>query len=186
MTYTKAQNLLINSTSQYRSTNYGKHPIDVFNIDEAVLNNKTYNNIMNSLNMLETNYNNTLEELDSLISEAQINYNNIKQQILLLDLLPTYTYSIPDKQDYIDLINEINTLVEECNKILSSILLDTLDSVAVYTSQLIINEVGTGINSIVNKQWLSNYFNSISLIPKIKPSSAALICNSSGEIQWQQ
>jgi len=161
MTYTKAQNLLINSTSQYRSTNYGKHPINVFNIDE-------------------------LEELDSLISEAQTNYNNIKQQILLLDLLPTYTYTIPDKQDYIDLINEINTLVEECNKILGSILLDTQSNVAVYTSQLIINEVGTGINSIVNKQWLSNYFNSISLIPKIKPSNAALICNSSGEIQWQQ
>lgn len=186
MTYTKAQNLLINSTSQYRSTNYGKHPIDVFNIDETILNNKTYNNIINSLNMLESNYNNSLEELDILISQAQSNYNNIKQDLILLELLPTYTYTIPDKQDYIDLISEINTLVEECNKILSSILLDTLDNMAIYTNQLIIDEVGTGINSVINKQWLNNYLNSISLVPKIKLSNATLICDSSGEIKWQQ
>lgn len=186
MTYTIAQNLLINSKAQYRSNNYGKHPIEVFDIDQTIINNKTYNNIIKSLEVLESNYDQSLEEIDLLILEAQNNYNVIKNEIKLLNLLPTYTYTIPNKDTYIAFINDINTLVEDCNKVLNSILNNTLNNLHVYTNQLIINEVGNSINAIVTKQWLSSYFNTVALIPKVKPENATLVCDSSGEIKWQE
>lgn len=186
MTYTKAQILLINSTADYRSTNYGKHPKEVFNIDETILNNPTYNSIIKSLYLLENNYDNSIDELDILISNAQTAYNTLVTQNSILQSTPIYTYSIPNKQTYINFISQINTLIEDCNKIIINILNNTVNYVSVYTSQLLITEVGTTLDALVNKEWLYNYFNNLPKIPKVRVINATLICNSAGEIEWQQ
>lgn len=186
MTQTIAQNIIINNKARNRKSNYGKHPIETFeDLDININNNKTYNAIQNKLDKLNTNYNNTIEELDTLISNARQIYTKLKEEEQLLNLVPIYTYNIPNKSSFLLLLRTINTLIEDCNKIINDILLKSVDANYTYNSSLIIEEVSPNILGIPNKSWLFNYLTTVNTIPKIKKANSILICNNNGEIVWQ-
>lgn len=185
MTQTVARNLIILNDSNYRRTNYDKHPLNVFtDIDKHVTSNNTYLQIIDKLNKLDSNYNNTIDELDILISNARQTYNILKQELELLELIDTYNYSVPNKYSFIDQLNTINTLIEDCNKIVNDILNNTVSNVYTYINPLILDEISTSVSALINKQWLSNYISSLALIPKVRPANAILICDSTGQVKW--
>jgi hypothetical protein len=186
MTQTVAQNLLINSKAQDRRTNYGKHSIETFdNLDISINNNKTYNSVRSNLELLEKNYDNTLEELDILISNTTQTYYRLKDEQNLLLLIDTYTYTTPNINTYTDLKTTINNLIQDCNVILNNILNTTVKDIAVYINPLLLLSINASLNAVVNKAWYFNYINTIPKIPKIRPANSILICDSNGEIRWQ-
>ena len=186
MTQTIAQNIIINNKAKNRKNNYGKHPIEIFeDLDQSINNNNTYNIIQVKLDKLEANYNNTIEELDSLISQSTQIYTRLKQEQQLLGLLPTYTYNIPNKSSFLLLLKTINTLIEDCNKIINDILSKSLNANYIYKNSLIIEEVSSDVLGIPNKSWLFNYLITLNRMPTIKKLNSILICNSEGKIVWQ-
>ncbi len=185
MTQTIAQNLIIVNNSKYRRTNYDKHPIEVFNdIDTHITTNKTYIELLDKLNRLDSSYNNTIDELDSLISDARQTYNILKQELELLQLIDTYTYNIPNKEPFITQLNTINTLLEDCNKIINNILNNTVNNVYTYINPLILDSISSSVNALISKQWLSNYISTLNLIPKVRPANATLISDNNNQIKW--
>jgi len=187
MTQTIAQNLIILNNSKHRKTNYNKHPIEVFSdIDDQVTSNNTYIDIINKINKLDINYNNTIDDLNNLISAARQVYTTLKQEQQLLSLIDLYTYTIPNKTSFIAQLNTINTLIEDCNKIVNNILNNTVSRVYTYINPLILDDISSNVNALISKQWLTNYLITLPLIPKIRPINAALICDSSGQVKWQQ
>lgn len=187
MTQTIAQNILINSRANNRRTNYGQHPLITFNdLDKIIINNTIYNTILNKLDKLEQTYDTTLEELDVFISDARQANLALQQDTDLLSLIPTYSYITPeDKASFIILINTINTLLQDCNNIINTINNKTVNNIYIYTNQVILNDISSSVNALVNREWLTNYINSLPKVPKAKRSNSTLICNSSGEITWQ-
>ena len=186
MTQTVAQNIIINNKAKNRKNNYGKHPIETFeDLDQSINNNSTYNIIQVKLDKLDANYNNTIEDLDRLISQSRETYTKLKQEQQLLNLLPIYTYNIPSKSSFLLLLRTINTLIEDCNKVINDILNKSLSTNYVYDRSLIIQEVSSDPLGIPDKTWLFNYLTSLNRIPNIKRANSILICNNSGEIVWQ-
>ena len=186
MTQTIAQNIIINNKANNRRSNYGKHPITTFtDLDSSINNNNIYNAIGVKLDKLESNYNNTIDELDSLISQARQIYSQLKEEEQLLNLLPLYSYTIPNKTSYLLLLKTINTLIEDCNKVINDILNKSVDSDYAYNNSLIINQVSSNVLGIPNKSWLFNYLATIDRIPKVKKTNSTLRSNSNGDIVWQ-
>jgi hypothetical protein len=187
MTQTIAQNILINNRANNRKSNYGQHTLGTFtDLDKSINNNITYNTILSKLNALDSVYDTTLEELNVLISDARQVSLKLQQDIDLLALMPTYTYVNPvDKAPYITLINTINTLLEDCNKVINNINNRTVSNIDVYTNQVILDSISLSVNALISKEWLASYLGSLPKIPKIKPPNATLICNNNGEITWQ-
>lgn len=185
MTQTIAQNLIILNDSNYRRTNYDKHPLNVFtDIDKHVTSNNTYLQIIDKLNKLDSTYNNTIDELDVLISNARQTYNILKQELELLELIDTYTYFVPNKEPFIDQLNTINTLIEDCNKIVNNILNNTVSNVYRYINPLILDEISSSALALINRQWLSNYISTLAIIPKVRPANATLICDNNSQVKW--
>ena len=185
MTQTIAQNIIINNKAQNRRTNYGQHPINTFTeLDSTIKNNNTYNSIQTKLDKLNNNYDNTISELDTFISDARQINSMLKQDQQLLELIPTYTYNIPNKSSFLLLLNTINTLIEDCNKIINNILDKTIDSDYIYTNSLTVEEVSANVLGIINRSWLFNYLSTINRLPTIKRPNSVLTCNSQGEIVW--
>lgn len=186
MTQTIAQNILINNKANNRKTNYGQHPLDTFtDLDAAINNNITYNTILNKLDKLESNYNSTLEELDTLISDARQVSLVLQQEKNLLSLIDTYTYIVPNKAPFITLISTINTLIQDCNSIINTINNRTVSNVYTYTNEIVLNVISSSVEALVTKEWLANYIGNLPKIPKVKRVNSTLICNSSGKITWQ-
>lgn len=186
MTQTIAQNILINSKANNRRSNYEQHPLTTFNdLETTINNNKTYNTILDKLVKLESTYNNTLEELDTLISDCRQVSLALQQEKDLLSLMPTYTYTVPNKEPFITLINTINTLIQDCNNIISNINTRTVNSVYIYTNQITLDAISSSVQALVSKEWLANYIGTLPKIPRIKKPNSTLICNNSGEITWQ-
>lgn len=186
MTQTIAQNILINNRANNRKTNYGKHPIGTFtDLDVVINNNTTYNTILNKLVKLESTYDNTLEELDTLISDCRQVSLVLQQEKDLLSLIDTYTYLVPNKAPLITLINTINTLIQDCNSIINNINNRTVSNVYIYTNEIVLDAISSSVQALVSKEWLANYIGTLPTIPRIKKPNSTLICNSSGEITWQ-
>ena len=186
MTQTTAQNILINNKANNRKTNYGKHPLITFkDLDDSIKNNTTYINILNKLDKLDATYNNTLDELDNLISNCREINLLLQEENDLLNLIDTYTYIVPDTTPFIAFINTINNLIEECNSIINTIVNNTINNVNIYTNQIILNEISSSIYGLINKEWLNDYITNLPKIPKSKKVNSTLICNSNGEIVWQ-
>lgn len=186
MTQTIAQNILINNKANNRKTNYGKHPLTTFaDLDESIKNNTTYISILKKLDILEVTYNNTLDELDNLISNCRQVNLLLQEEKNLLNLIDTYTYIIPEDTVFITFINTISSLIEDCNKIISLIVNSTINNVNIYTNQIVLNEISSSIYALLSKEWLTNYMSSLPKIPKSKRVNSVLICNNNGEIVWQ-
>jgi hypothetical protein len=186
MTQTTAQNILINNKANNRKTNYGKHPLTTFaDLDESIKNNITYINILKKLDILEATYNNTLDELEILISDCRQVNLLLQDEKDLLNLINTYTYVVPNKAPFITFINTINNLIEECNSIIKTIVNSTVNNVNIYTNQIILNDISSSIYALLSKEWLTNYITNSPLIPKSKKVNSVLICNNNGEIVWQ-
>lgn len=186
MTQTIAQNILINNKANNRKTNYGKHPLITFkDLDDSIKNNTTYINILNKLDKLDATYNNTLDDLDNLISNCRQVSLLLQEEKNLLNLINTYTYVVPNTFLFIELINTINSLIEECNGIINSIVNNTINNVNIYTNQIVLEEISSSIYALINKEWLNNYTSNLPKIPKSKKVNSTLICNNNGEIVWQ-
>ncbi len=186
MTQTIAQNILINNRANNRKTNYGQHPLTTFtDLDDVINTNTTYNTILNKLVKLESTYDNTLEELDILISDCRQVSLVLQQEKDLLSLIDTYTYSVPDKGPFITLINTINTLIQDCNSIINNINTRTVSNVYSYTNEIVLDVISSSVEALVTKEWLANYIGNLPKIPRIKKANSTLICNNSGEITWQ-
>jgi hypothetical protein len=186
MTQTIAQNILINSKANDRRSNYGQHPLTTFkDLDDTINSNTTYNTILFKLDKLESTYNNTLDELDILISDCRQVSLVLQQEKDLLNLIDTYTYTVPNKVPFITLINTINSLIQDCNNIINNINNRAVNNVYTYTNVVVLDAISSSAQALISKEWLANYLGTLPTIPKIKKINSTLICNSDGEIIWQ-